>query len=320
MARIPRLGGYDAVILLNAINSAADELSLVPGKNGGGWLSTERLHGAGGVDPWWCPLIPSGIDSLDAGASPFLKGHTLELACDGSTVQGLQWRVQQGDHCVAKFKTESDGRVSLDMLRADQRYTFTLVGDPPPPCDGATATWRDSEGRMVRRWRIDGMAWRLDFLSTLPLEDWRSGVEDLSSLPRALDSTEVLPLQQADWVVFHKLGSMSLSPIDQTQLRVLAQHLKSRPQDVIHVVGHASSDGNAKDNARLATERARHVAAQLEFAGLPAAQIRFEGMGDQRPMEICPPGVSCPEGALERSRRTELHIRIARSARGASLQ
>ena len=320
MARIPRRGGYGQVWLLDEINSAADEMALVPGPDGGGWLSTERLRGKGGIDPWWCPLIPSGInltsDSLDA----LLKGHTLEVFCGMQPVLGLRWKATAEGRAVADLSSDEKGLVSLDMLKAGRRYIFELEGAPPEDCLQATAVWRDPTGAVIRRWSLDGRTWRLSFLTALPLGGWRTATEDLSKLPEPQFSGPKSRWNHPDWVVFHRVGKLSLTPRDQTQLRALAQHLKSRPEDVVHIVGHASPDGNPQANVRLAAERARHVAAQLEFAGLPSAQIRFEGMGDELPLKECPPGVSCPQGELERSRRTELHIRIANTANGTSMQ
>lgn len=320
MARIPRRGGYGQVWLLDEINSAADEMALVPGPDGGGWLSTERLRGKGGLDPWWCPTIPSGINLALDSADVMLKGHTLEVFCGTQPVLGLQWKAKVEGRVVAGLSSDDRGRVSLDLLKSGRRYDFELEGTPPADCLKATAVWRDPMGVVIRRWSMNGTTWRLSFLTALPLGGWRTAAEDLSTLPEPLFIRAQTPLNQADWVVFHGIGKLSLSPMDQTQIRALAQHLKSRPEDVVHIVGHASPDGNPQANVRLAAERARHVAAQLEFAGLPSAQIRFEGMGDELPLRECPPGVSCPEGELERSRRTELHIRIANTANGTSMQ
>ena len=320
MARIPRKGGYASVLLLDEINSAADEMALVPGPDGGGWLSTERMKGAGGLDPWWCGTVPLG--GIDSERSPqrTLVGHTLEVLSNGAALHGLSWQVSREGAAVNVLRSGADGRASLETLKADQRYDFRLVGDPPVSLGGAVALWRDAGGRVVRRFKLTGSQWSLSFLTLLPLGGWREARTDLSRLPRTPIPPKETTRNEPDWVVFHALGDMSLSAVDQTQLRALARKLKSRPNDVVHIIGHASPDGNPNTNVRLAAERARHVAAQLEFAGLNAHQIRFEGMGDQMPMRECPPGIQCPEGALERSRRTELHIGIGGRTDGAAMQ
>ena len=324
VARIPRSGGYRQVWLLDGLNSAADERALIPGPEGGGWLSTERLEGAGGLDPWWSPSIPSGSPDM-LGEAVKLNGHTLEARCGDRVLEGLVWQVfNAGGSPLARLETDDKGRIDLGILSMEARYDFELVGVPPEGCDEAVAYWRDESGRILGRYAIEGEGWNLSMLTVLPLDGWRKSRPDGSALP-GLDAVRVdrehrgVPAD-LDWVIFHSIGQKALSKRDRNHLRALAHQLRSRPGDVVYIVGHASIDGNRDANAVLAAERARHVAAQLEFAGLSSAQIRFEGRGDELPMEHCPPGVNCPDGPLERSRRTELHIEIGGRSHGGPMQ
>ena len=324
VARIPRLGGYQQIWLLDGLNSAADERALVPGPGGGGWLSTERLKGAGGLDPWWCPAIPSGSPDL-SGEAIKLQGHTLEARCGNRLMEGLIWQVFTAEGSpLARLETDEKGRIDLGMLSLEARYDFELVGAPPEGCQEAVVYWRDETGRTLRRYTIEGERWSLSMLAVLPLDGWRESRPDGSALPEfdaiRVESTRADLPPELDWVIFHSIGQKTLSRRDRNHLRALAHQLRSRPGDVVYIVGHASSDGDRDANAVLAAERARHVAAQLEFAGLSAAQIRFEGRGDEWPMERCPPGVDCPDGPLERSRRTELHIEIGGRSHGGPMQ
>lgn len=322
VVRIPRLGGYQQVWILDDINSAADEMALVPGPDGGGWLSTERLLGAGGLDPWWCPIIPLGSPGQEADAMR-LEGHTLEARCGSRALEGLVWQVFSSSGApLERMSTDEQGRINLGSLSMETRYDFELVGVPPEGCRNAVVLWRDGTGRILRRFVIEDGAWSLSLLAVLPLDGWRELRPDASILPAmGMPSTAVAAEQVGmDWVIFHSIGQKSLSARDRDHLRALALQLRSRPEDVVYIVGHASRDGNPTANATLASERARHVAAQLEFAGLSSTQIRFEGRGDLLPMEHCPPGVACPEGQLERSRRTELHIRIGGRSHGGPMQ
>lgn len=310
VARIPRRGGYREVFLLDDVNTPADEMALVPGPDGGGWLSTERLDGLGGLDPWWCPRVPYGSGDVAEETGESLTGHRFEVRCGGQRIRGLAWQVSDGSGTpLVRLGSDSRGWVKLDALRADEQYNFTLIGRAPSHCPGAEALWRDADDRVIRRFPLGGETWNLSFLSTLPLGGWRDMLPDGSSLPD-ITAQRVRNQPKADWIVFHGLGDRGLSTVDRDQIRALAMHLKTRPDDVVHVVGHASKDGDAQSNARLAMERARHVAGQLEFAGLSSSQIRFEGLGDQKPLTDCPPGIHCPDGELARSRRTELHVRI----------
>lgn len=338
LARIPRKGGYTDVLLLDAINSPADEMALVPGPDGGGWLSAERLRGTGGLDPWWIPSIPAG--SEDPRSEGLLAGHTLRVKCGGKAVLNAVWQVKSGGVPLMQLRSDAQGFADLSTLGADKRYGFEWVGQTPGSCPEAVAEWRDADGRLLRRMKLSGTSWSLSWLTAMPLGGWRALRDDRSRLPRVAASTEAsqkvsqppvasesMGLEDAassegpaDWMVFHKVGAMALSPQDRIHIRTLATRLKGRPEDVIRITGHASIDGDPQTNAKLAEERARHVAAQLEFAGLRADQIRYEGMGTAHPLSTCPPGVVCPQGALERSRRTELHIERSRHGDGRAMQ
>lgn len=339
MARIPRNGGYTEVMLLDAINSAADEVALVPGPDGGGWLSAERLRGAGGLDPWWVASIPEGSEAVNAPSEGMLAGHTLQVKCGGQAVLNAVWQVKVDGVPLSQLQSDALGYADLSALGADKRYAFEWVGRTPVSCSDAVAEWRGADGRLLRRMELAGAAWSLSLLTAMPLGGWRPLGGDHSRLPRVHSATESRVVEQpsvvrdsmaewapassnepAAWVVFHRVGQMALSPQDRIHIRTLAGQLKGRPRDVIRITGHASIDGDPQTNLTLASERARHVAAQLEFAGLQAAQIRFEGMGTSQPLNVCPPGVVCPEDKLERSRRTELHIERGKGGDGRAMQ
>ena len=321
IARIPRRGGYAQVLLLDGINSAANEMALVPGPHGGGWLSTQRLGGSGGLDPWWAPVIPKGGE-----AGPFLPdstmwGHTLVVRCEDRLLKGLVWQVKSEDMPVMRLTSDVQGRVDLGDLKSDRTYTFELQGNPPGDCAEAFAEWRDGEGQLLRRVRLAGKVWSLSLLTAMPLGGWRAIRNDRSRLPEEGEVPVItVKPKDPDWVVFHGVGALTLSKRDRDHIRQLAQRVKRRPQDVIYIRGHASIDGDAQVNAVLADERARHVAAQLEFAGLDAGQIRFQGLGTAIPLIQCPPGIECPTGSLERSRRTELYIEVAEGSDGGTMQ
>lgn len=339
LARIPRKGGYTEVLLLDGINSPAHEMALVPGPDGGGWLSAERLRGAGGLDPWWVPVIPEGSEVLGPEDGAMLAGHTLRVQCGSQTVVNATWQINFDGVPLRQLRSDDQGYVDLSALSSDRRYGFEWVGQTPDFCTEAVAEWRDGEGRLLRRMKLSGTSWSLSVLTAMPLGGWRAIRGDRSRLPRAGHGPKedvaapapngegpeaLLPDSKlgapADWVVFHGVGEMALSPADRIHIRSLAAQLKGRPEDVIRITGHASVDGDAATNVALAAERARHVAAQLEFAGLQAVQIRFEGMGTTQPLTECPPGVVCPQGDLERSRRTELHIEQGKRADGRAMQ
>ena len=143
-------------------------------------------------------------------------------------------------------------------------------------------------------------------LTALDVGSWQVRPTDRSRLPR------LAPIHNANleakWVVFHAIGSPGIRPGDSQRLKAWANEWKQSTEGQVLVMGHASVDGDPEDNRKLANERARQVAAQLEFAGLSPDQIRVEGWGSERPLLRCPEGVRCPPGDQERSRRTELYL------------
>ena len=306
VVRIPRRGNYAEALILESLNTPGHEWALTPHPTAGGWLSSDGLTGLGGVDPWWCPRLPSGLRKADA-APARLKGHTLTVTCGRSPLPDVQWPLEDAvtGMPVTRFVSDAQGRVDLGELVAD-RGTRWVAKRPATACSNAMAVWTDGNGRVVQRFALMGEVWRLNLLSVLALADWPTEAMDWSSLPDLDPRWE--PSQPADWVVFHEVGS-SLVPAGRIgDLKAWAK--RCREQDDVHVLilGHASPEGNPNDNISLAKERARRVAIQLEFAGLSPQRIRVEGHGSEQPLEKCPDGVDCPEGLRERSRRTELYL------------
>lgn len=319
LARIPREGGYRDCLLLDALNAAGNDVSLTAAPSTGGWISANRLGGEGGIDPWWCPVLPQGSEWPQRASENRLEGHVLQVLCGTEPIRGLSWEVRMDNGFpFRRLKSDAEGKVDLGMLVAGNGYGFQLLGRPPEFCPNAIAEWRDGQGELMGRFRLEGGKWVLSLLAALPLPGWPLPKGDRSRLPKV--NATPPPLNAPDWVLFHDLGAVGIRKGDRDRIRAFARQLMARPMDRVLVIGHASSDGQTEDNAQLAVERARHVAAQLEFAGLTSAQIRFEGQGDLRPLLECPPGVQCPAGGLERSRRTELHILIDGREDGGSMQ
>ena len=306
VVRIPRRGNYAEAFILESLNTRGDEWALTPHPTTGGWLSSDGLAGPGGVDPWWCSRLPSG--RREASAPPTrLEGHTLTVTCGSRPLSGVHWRLEDAvtGMPLTRFVSDAEGQVDLSGLVAE-RGTRWVAERPATACPNAMAVWTDGEGRVVQRFALMGDVWRLNLLSALALDDWTAEATDRSGLPDLAPWLE--PGRPADWVVFHEVGSSRVPAGRIADLKAWAK--RCREQDEVHVLilGHASPEGNPDYNIRLARERARRVAVQLEFAGLTPQRIRVEGHGSEQPMEQCPEGVDCPEGLRERSRRTELYL------------
>lgn len=307
IVRIPRRGDYRSIWFLEALNSTADEWALAPHPVRGGWLSAERLKGRGGIDVWWCAEVPLE-DGMPTLTGVFLEGHTLTVNCGSRPISGLNWRVKDAKtgSALARLSTDETGTIRLDKLRSDGHFVWSV--ENVPTCGQAQAIWKDKKGRVIQRFTLMGKSWTLNMLAAMTVGTWRVRPVDRSALPVLTSSHG--SAETADWVVFHSVGSPLLPEPDLRRLKAWAIQWTSRPQASGHVLvmGHASADGDPEANRRLADERARQVAVQLEFAGLTPDQIRVEGWGADRPLLRCPSGVNCPSGQRERSRRTELYL------------
>ena len=307
VCRIPRRGNYAEVWFLDDLNTTADEWALAPHPVAGGWLSTERMAGEGGVDVWWCPDIPVAEDAAGMGGD--LTAHTLTVECGGRPLAGLAWSVVdlESGVVVDEVVTDLDGVARLDRLQEDARYRWDAV-PPIPTCPRAVATWRDGQGDVIQTFTLFPGAWTLNMLTAMDIGAWRVRALDRSRLPRPMEPAITADIARgaAAWVVFHGLGSSDLAAGDILRIKEWARDWKQK-DGVLLVLGHASSDGDPVANRRLAEERARQVAVHLEFAGIPPERLRVEGRGSQQPLLRCPDGVRCPEDAMARSRRTELH-------------
>ncbi len=89
------------------------------------------------------------------------------------------------------------------------------------------------------------------------------------------------------------------------QLNQIGAILAKYPDDKIMVIGHTDSVGDDAYNQRLSENRAKAVKTQLLSAGVPAANITTEGMGESQPIA----SNSTVEGKAK-NRRVEMRITI----------
>lgn len=105
-------------------------------------------------------------------------------------------------------------------------------------------------------------------------------------------------------------GQAKLRPGDRDAIAALLPEIRSVPDAIVVVEGHADSRPVREpsrniftDNADLSLLRARAVAAVLLKAGVPEAQVRVQGWGDTHPLATN----DTPEGR-ERNRRVEVRL------------
>jgi OmpA-OmpF porin, OOP family len=79
------------------------------------------------------------------------------------------------------------------------------------------------------------------------------------------------------------LGSAEVPEEVKPRLDLIAEGLKDYDR-LVHVVGHTDSTGEAATNMTLSLERATSVVDYLVRQGVPADQLRAEGMGQDKPV------------------------------------
>ena len=109
------------------------------------------------------------------------------------------------------------------------------------------------------------------------------------------------------------VGSSTISPQDEEQLKQLAQNAVQLTGYIIEVVGYADASGEAKMNEQLSEDRAKAVVAYLiQQAGVPVHRLVAPGaMGEYRP-------ATSNETAAGRAenRRAEIKVLVNRNIAG----
>lgn len=118
---------------------------------------------------------------------------------------------------------------------------------------------------------------------------------------------------KADATVKFKVGSSTISPEDQEQLKQLAQNAKGITGYIIEVKGFADSSGNPLMNEKLSEDRAKRVVAYLIQEGkIPVRHIVAPGaMGEYEP--VAPNETA--EGRAE-NRRVEVKVLVNKGIAG----
>jgi outer membrane protein OmpA-like peptidoglycan-associated protein len=80
-------------------------------------------------------------------------------------------------------------------------------------------------------------------------------------------------------LVHFAFGKTAIAPESMSILATIAQVLQAHPQTTLSLVGHADTRGNAKQNARLASDRADAVRAHLIALGITAERLSAHGAG-----------------------------------------
>lgn len=103
--------------------------------------------------------------------------------------------------------------------------------------------------------------------------------------------------------IFFKKGSYKLSKESYSELNRLTKILKTHRELKVEIGGHTDNTGNQKKNMELSKNRARAVMDYLIEKGMPRANIRAVGYGEERPV-----AKNTTAEGRKKNRRVELTI------------
>ncbi|MCK5554777.1 MAG: OmpA family protein [Alphaproteobacteria bacterium] len=126
-------------------------------------------------------------------------------------------------------------------------------------------------------------------VSAAPSEEFPSPISEVSK-------GEIVPLQQATFLVFFDWDKYSLSNSAKSVLSAVSKEIEGR-EDVkqIVVIGHTDTSGSKRYNKKLSLKRGNAVRKDLLSHGFSAHKIRIEGHGETDLLIKTPDNVREPE-------------------------
>jgi OOP family OmpA-OmpF porin len=103
--------------------------------------------------------------------------------------------------------------------------------------------------------------------------------------------------------VYFDFDKAVVKPMFKQVLSVVANELKSRPIDMVKIIGHTDSVGPAAYNQKLSERRAAAVMNFLANQGVPSAKMMAEGRGESEPLAD-----NSTASGRERNRRVEFEV------------
>ena len=96
----------------------------------------------------------------------------------------------------------------------------------------------------------------------------------------------------------------------ETELLVVIELLKQRPNWMIDISSYTDSRGSADFNKSLSKNRAEFLRDYFVFYGVNKNQVDVHGYGEQFPINHCIDGVVCSDEEYKRNRRTTMHLKM----------
>ena len=96
----------------------------------------------------------------------------------------------------------------------------------------------------------------------------------------------------------------------ETELLVVIELLKQRPNWMIDINSYTDSRGSADFNKSLSKNRAEFLRDYFVFYGVNKNQVDVHGYGEEFPINHCIDGVVCSDEEYKRNRRTTMHLKM----------
>jgi len=110
--------------------------------------------------------------------------------------------------------------------------------------------------------------------------------------------------------LLHPVGDIVVDANFESELLILIEVLKHRPDWKVQVRSHTDSKGSKNANRKLSQERADFLKVYLVSQGVPAKQVEAIGYGEELLLNHCIDGAPCSEDEHRRNRRTELLLQL----------
>ena len=160
--------------------------------------------------------------------------------------------------------------------------------------DSATAAGKADADRRAKEWELAGLQKEWDEKGSAAndaaarAEAERAAREAEEARKRLAKFADVKEDERGTIITLaggipFKTGKADLQPVAVDRLKIVAEALKGTQRTIL-VEGHTDSTGKPETNAKLSQARADTVRKYLVDGGVPADQIRAQGIGQDRPI------------------------------------
>lgn len=249
------------------INTTDDDGSLIVASNGRtAYFSSYRTDSRGGLDLYRFEL-PEYARALQ---TQWVQGKVYDQTTGKGLPSAIVMKSLSDSSWTQRVVTDETGRY-LITLPVGQSYSLTVS--------------RQGYLYYSDQFDLEGAALDSNFKKDIPLEPIK--VNAGMALKNILFETNAFKLQPSSFTELDKLVTL-LSENNSLQ---------------IEIGGHTDNIGNAADNLKLSTNRAKAVVEYLVSKGIAAERLKYKGYGSSKPVAD-----NSTEAGRAKNRRTEIKV------------